>query len=56
MFDRIRELTLPKAERQAARARRREREAEKIAAGRSSAVQAESHSRHSGGQHKEWRG
>ena len=56
MFDRVRELTLPKAERRAARDSRRQREAEKIAAERASTVRAESHSRHSGGPHKEWRG
>ena len=56
MVSRIRELTLPKDQRQAARAERRERENEKIAASRAAAAQAESHSRHSGGFHQEWRG
>ena len=55
MFSRVRELTLPKEERQAARAERRQRENEKIAATREAAVQAESHSRHSGGSHTRWR-
>jgi hypothetical protein len=56
MFSRIRELTLPKAQREAARAERRKRENERIAASRDAAVRAESHSRHSGGFHQEWRG
>jgi hypothetical protein len=56
VFSRIRELTLPKPERQAARAERRERENERLAAKTTAAVQAESHSRHSGGFHQEWRG
>lgn len=56
MFSRIRELTLPKAQRQSARDERRECEDEKIASSRAVAAQAESHSRHSGGFHQEWRG
>lgn len=56
MFSRVRELTLPKEERQAARAERRRRDNEKIAATRAAATRAESHSRHSGGFHQEWRG
>jgi hypothetical protein len=56
VLSRIRELTLPKDARQAARAERRERENEKIAATRAASAQAESHSRHSGGFHQEWRG
>lgn len=55
MVSRVRELTLPKEERQAARAQRRERENEKIVATREAAVRAESHSRHSGGSHTQWR-
>jgi hypothetical protein len=56
MFSRVRELTLSKEERQAARAERRQRENEKLAATRAAAARAESHSRHSGGFHQEWRG
>jgi hypothetical protein len=56
LFSRIRELTRPKAERQETRAERRERESERLAAKRAAAVHAESHSRHSGGFHQEWRG
>ncbi len=56
MFSRVREWTLPKERRQAARAERRERENVKLAASRAAASQAESHSRHSGGFHQEWRG
>jgi len=56
MFSRLRELTLPKVERRAARAERRQRENEKFAATRDAAVRAESHSRHSRGFHQEWRG
>ena len=55
-LSRIRELTLPRDERQAARAERHQRENEKIAATREAAVKAESHSRHSGGSHRDWRG
>ncbi len=55
-FSRVRELTLPKEERQAARAERHRREDERLAATREAAVHAESHSRHSGGFHQEWRG
>ena len=56
MFSRGRELTLPKEQRAAARAERRQRENEKLAASREAATHAESHSRHSGGFHQEWRG
>ena len=56
MFSRARELRLPKADRQAARAERHRRDDEKLAATREAAVHAESHSRHSGGFHQEWRG
>ena len=56
ILSRIRELTLPKEQREAARTERRQREIEKIAASREAATRAESHSRHSGGSHQEWRG
>ena len=56
MFSRARELTLPKADRHAARAERHRRDDEKLAATREAAVHAERHSRHSGGFHQEWRG
>jgi hypothetical protein len=47
LFSRIRELTLPRAERQAARS--------ETAARRAVAMRAESHSRHSGGFSQHWR-
>ena len=56
MFSRVRELKLPKEQRAAASAERRQREIEQIAASREAATRAESHSRHSGGFHQEWRG
>jgi hypothetical protein len=56
MLSRVRELTLPKEQREAARAKRRRRTIEKVAASREAATRAESHSRHSGGFHQEWRG
>ena len=56
MLSRVRELKLPKEQREAARAERRRRENEKLAASREAATRAEGHSRHSGGFHKEWRG
>ena len=52
MFSRIRESTLSKDQRNAARAERCERDNEKITASRGA---GESHSRHSGGFHQEWR-
>ena len=55
-FSRVRELMLPKEQRDAARAERRQRENDKVAASRTAATRAESHSRHSGGFHQEWRG
>jgi hypothetical protein len=56
MFSRLRELTVPKDQREAARAERRQRDNEKIATSREAVTRAESHSRHSGGFHQEWRG
>ena len=62
LFSRIRELALPRAERQAARSEReaerqmrRERDNTETAARRAAAMQAESHSRHSGGFSGQWR-
>jgi hypothetical protein len=56
MFSRLWELTLPKEQREAARAERRQSEIEKIAASREAATRAGSHSRHSGGFSQKWRG
>jgi hypothetical protein len=62
LVSRLRELTLPRAERHAARAERlaerqmrRERDNKETAARRAGAVHAESHSRHSGGFSQRWR-
>lgn len=62
-FSRMRELALPRAERQAARSERlaesqmrRERDNKETAARRAAAMHAESHSRHSGGFSQHWRG
>jgi hypothetical protein len=61
-FSRIREVTWPRAERQAARSERRaerqmrrERDNTESAARRAAAIQAESQSRHSGGFSQRWR-
>jgi hypothetical protein len=62
LFSRMRELTLPRAERRAARSERlaerqmrRERDNTETAARRAAAMQAESQSRHSGGFSQHWR-
>jgi hypothetical protein len=55
LVSRVRESTLPKERRTAARAERRQRDNEKVAASREAATRAERHSRHSGGFHQEWR-
>jgi hypothetical protein len=62
LFSRMRELTLPRAERRAARSERlaerqmrRERDNTETAARRAAAMQAESQSRHSGGFSQRWR-
>ena len=62
LFSRIRELTLPRGERRAARSERlaerqmrRERDNTETAARRAAATQAESQSRHSGGFSQRWR-
>ena len=62
LLSRIRELTLPRAERRAIRSEReterrmrRERDNTETAARRAAAMQAESHSRHSGGFSQHWR-
>jgi hypothetical protein len=61
LLSRLRELTLPRPERQAARAERlaerqmrRERDNKETAARRAAAVHAESYSRHSGGFSQRW--
>jgi hypothetical protein len=62
LFSRMRELTLPRAERRAARSERlaerqmrRERDNEQTAARRAAAVESESRARHSGGFSQTWR-